>query len=306
MCGLVLLLMGTSCVPPAATGPARLAVTVPVPARPTQPLAVDLVFPLPAPVVSLVAEAQPLAHSVVASPFALGAESDQNADRALDCLTAAVYYEARSESIDGQRAVAQVVLNRVRNSAFPNSVCGVVYQGAARGIGCQFTFACDGSTLFRREPAAWERARGVAQAALAGDVYAPVGLATNYHTTAILPWWAPSLAKVTTIGAHIFYKWRGGLGNPLAFHQSYAGVEPGLGAPTLPTAGGVDFSALTDAASFGVAIHRGGSGASLAAMQSASSSGVHVHFGNAAGASDAGSVVVHTGIMPAAPVAGPA
>jgi hypothetical protein len=280
----VLLLMGTSCVPPAAVGPVRVATAVAPPAPFMPPLPAGPAFPSLTPVAPLAVEAPPIARSVAASPFALGDESDQNVDRALDCLTAAVYYEARSESIDGQRAVAQVVLNRVRNPAFPNSVCGVVYQGVERGIGCQFTFACDGSTLFRREPAAWERARGVAQAALAGEVYAPVGLATNYHTTAILPWWASSLAKVTTIGAHIFYKWRGGLGDPLAFHQNYAGVEPGLSAAPLPATGGADFAAL----------------------QSATSSGVHVHFGNAAVSSDAGSVTIHTGSMPAAVAAGPA
>src|SRR3546814_14176438 len=75
----------------------------------------------------------------------------------------------------GQQAVAQVVLNRVRNPAFPNSVCGTVYEGSSRSTGCQFTFTCDGSLTARREPAAWERARQVAQMALAGFVYAPVG-----------------------------------------------------------------------------------------------------------------------------------
>ncbi|MFN5901342.1 MAG: cell wall hydrolase, partial [Novosphingobium sp.] len=65
--------------------------------------------------------------------------------RALQCLAAAVYYEARSESDVGQRAVAQVVLNRVAHPSYPNTVCGVVYQGSERTTGCQFSFTCDGS-----------------------------------------------------------------------------------------------------------------------------------------------------------------
>src|SRR3546814_13220413 len=92
--------------------------------------------------------------------------------RSIECLAAAVYYEAGSESVDGQRAVAQVVLNRVRHPAYPNSVCAVVFEGAQRATGCQFTFTCDGA--MRRTPsvAGWERARKVAEAAPAGKVYA--------------------------------------------------------------------------------------------------------------------------------------
>src|SRR5690606_1744739 len=123
-----------------------------------------------------------------AAPFLAGASGN-----GLDCLTAAVYYEARSESGDGQRAVAQVVLNRVRHPAFPRSICGVVFQGRERRTGCQFSFTCDGSMNRSREPGAWERARQVAEAALTGYVYAPVGLATHFHTTAIHPWWASSM-----------------------------------------------------------------------------------------------------------------
>ena len=126
-------------------------------------------------------------------------------DRSLQCLTEAIYYEARSESEDGQRAVAQVVLNRVRHPAYPNTVCGVVYQGSERTTGCQFSFTCTGVMGAITEPAAWDRARRIAAAALRGNVYRPVGLAVNYHTTAIRPYWAPSLVPQTTIGAHIFY-----------------------------------------------------------------------------------------------------
>ena len=98
--------------------------------------------------------------------------------RDLDCLTQAVYYEARGEGQAGMQAVAQVILNRVRSSAFPNTVCGVIFQGAGRRTGCQFSFACDGSMRGRREGGAWERSRRVAARALDGYVYAPVGTYT--------------------------------------------------------------------------------------------------------------------------------
>jgi hypothetical protein len=149
--------------------------------------------------------AAPARASGAAEPFVPSRDSDAFA-RALECLTQAVYYEARSESEDGQRAVAQVVLNRVRHPAFPNSVCGVVFQGSERVTGCQFSFTCDGSIGAWVEPYAWERARRIAAAALRGNVYRPVGLATNYHTTAISPYWAPSLVPQVVVGAHIFYR----------------------------------------------------------------------------------------------------
>jgi hypothetical protein len=169
--------------------------------------------------------AQTVAPGAPANPFEAGGSAAL--DRSLECLTLAVYHEARSEAEDGQRAVAQVVLNRVRHPAFPNSVCGVVFQGSTRRTGCQFSFTCDGSLGGGREPGAWGRARSIALDALSGSVFAPVGHATHYHTTAILPWWAPSLTRAVTVGAHVFYRWRGEWGHPLAFRQAYAGREPG-------------------------------------------------------------------------------
>ena len=103
----------------------------------------------------------------VAQPFSASSDA-ASFDRSLECLTQAIYYEARSQSDDGQRAVAQVVLNRVRHPAFPNSVCGVVYQGSQRSTGCQFTFTCDGSMNGGVRPDAWERARRIAESALRG------------------------------------------------------------------------------------------------------------------------------------------
>ena len=234
--GLAMLLLAASCVPPKLAGP----VAAPVSAAhrsllpPLQRPALAQAETLPAPMAAtpIAATPVPLAPSLVsatpAPPFEGLVQDDEDARRSLECLTAAVYYESRSEPLDGQRAVAQVVLNRVRNPAYPSSVCGVVYQGSERRTGCQFTFTCDGSMAYRREPAAWDTAQQVAQAALAGYVYDPVGSATNYHADAIQPWWASSLTKVAAIGSQIFYKVSGAIGNALAFRQSYSGVEPGI------------------------------------------------------------------------------
>jgi len=168
------------------------------------------------------AEPNPRAASLV---FRAAAPLDQL--RSLQCLAEAIFYEARSESEEGQRAVAQVVLNRVRHPAYPGSVCGVVYQGPLRaGGGCQFTFTCDGSLALSPAGPGWERARRLAAEALAGYVHAPVGLATNYHTHQVLPDWAFRLAKASVIGNHIFYRMPGAWGSASAFSQAYRGREP--------------------------------------------------------------------------------
>jgi spore germination cell wall hydrolase CwlJ-like protein len=125
---------------------------------------------------------------------------------ATKCLATAVYYEAAGEPIAGQRAVAQVVLNRLRNPRYPKTICDVVYQGAERPTGCQFSFACDGST--RRVPGAagLAVATAVATSVLNGVTSAEVGQATHYHTLAVFPAWAPQLAKIGIIGHHVFYR----------------------------------------------------------------------------------------------------
>jgi spore germination cell wall hydrolase CwlJ-like protein len=145
--------------------------------------------------------------------------------RAIECLTAAIYYEAASEPDDGQRAVAQVVLNRVRHPAFPSTVCGVVYQGSERA-GCQFSFACDGAMARVPSRSGWARAARVAGAALGGYVFAPVGLATHYHTYAVTPAWNRTLVMTDAVGAHFFHRWKGYWGTAAAFVQRYRGGEP--------------------------------------------------------------------------------
>lgn len=165
------------------------------------------------------------APSDVARPFTAGAASALDRGRALDCLTSAIYYEAGQEGADGQRAVAQVVLNRVRHPAFPASVCGVVYEGSTRLTGCQFTFTCDGSMARAPASGSWDRARKIAAAAIGGAVFPGVGNATHYHADYVVPYWASSLAKTAVVGAHLFYRWQGGWGRPAAFAQAYSARE---------------------------------------------------------------------------------
>ena len=216
-----LLIAAASCVPAAAVNlksPASVSAARPLAASPDQPEWTKLEPGMP------YRQFEP--EIVPARPFAEQAKTEEDKLRSLDCLSQAIYYEARSESEDGQRAVAQVVLNRVRHSAYPNNICGVVYQGSHLRTGCQFTFTCDGSLRYHPIAYAWARARRIAAEALAGEVYGPVGNATHYHTTAISPYWAPSLTRTALVGAHVFYRMPGALGAPNAFTQRYAGSEP--------------------------------------------------------------------------------
>jgi spore germination cell wall hydrolase CwlJ-like protein len=161
-----------------------------------------------------------------ALPFDSSKLSTAARARALDCLASAEYYEAGTQGDDGERAVAQVVLNRVRHPAFPSTVCGVVYQGSTRTTGCQFTFTCDGSLRRQPDAAGWKRARRIAEAALSGAVYSPIGWSTHYHANYVVPYWASSMAKDAIVGAHIFYRWAGNWGRPDAFSQGYSRSEP--------------------------------------------------------------------------------
>jgi len=170
------------------------------------------------------------------APFILRASREDRA-QALRCLSQAIYYEAAREPPEGQRAVAQVVLNRVRHPAYPNSVCGVVFQGSARRTGCQFSFTCDGSLTWAPEPWLWRQVEDVASEALDGFVEEEVGSATHYHADYVAPYWAPTLVKMTQVGAHIFYRWTGPMGEPPAFTSRYVGGEKNLSVAIL---GGVD------------------------------------------------------------------
>lgn len=160
-----------------------------------------------------------------AKPFHFEPPGVEDRGRAISCLTAAIYYEAGSESAAGQRAVAQVVLNRLRHPDFPKTVCGVVFEGSERATGCQFTFTCDGSLARTPSRSGWRRAETVAEEALAGSVDPAVGYATHYHAVYVVPYWSPGLLKVATIGAHIFYQRPGRRGDPATFVGKYAGGE---------------------------------------------------------------------------------
>jgi spore germination cell wall hydrolase CwlJ-like protein len=215
---------GSYAIPETGGNAARGSVSVAVPPAPP-PLVVRQVDPQDA---LRINSEIPLASgpNPAAAPFSMANASATTRDRALECLTQAVYYEAGSESADGQRAVAQVVLNRVRHPAFPASVCRVVYQGSTQPPGCQFTFTCDGSLNRAPDRAHWEQARRIAEAALNGAVFAPVGMATNYHANYVVPVWAPTLLKNAVVGVHYFYRLKGRWGTPAAFTENYAGSEP--------------------------------------------------------------------------------
>jgi len=160
-----------------------------------------------------------------ARPFRLIGDPSARA-RATDCMAAAVLYEAGDDST-GQRAVAQVVLNRVRHPAFPKTICGVVFQGADRSTGCQFTFTCDGAlTRNRWSEAQWNRARGIAAAALSGNVFGKVGYATHYHTNWVVPYWQASLDKIAAVDTHLFFRWTGWWGTAAAFNRHVSSDEP--------------------------------------------------------------------------------
>ena len=126
------------------------------------------------------------------------------------CLSEAIYYEARSESRSGQLAVADVVKNRVKSKHYPNTICGVVYQNADRPFACQFSFACDGSMDREPQGVAWQNSQDMAQISLMGYVPDLTENSTHYHTIEVDPDWAKTLEFKTQVGFHVFYhpSWR--------------------------------------------------------------------------------------------------
>ena len=217
---------------------AARAIAPDLPDPTTLPTVAELAFSdTPAPAPPAAAEAMRM-EAYVGPPaprYVFRGATATDTARAHYCLTAALYYEAASESDDGMRGVAQVVLNRTRHPSFPGSVCGVVFQGSQRPMVCQFTFACDGAMARAPSRANWSRASRIAAEALAGRTFPPVGLATHYHTQAIWPSWGRSLVMTNIVGAHIFHRWRGRYGTPAAFSRPYSGREPAPG-PYLPIA----------------------------------------------------------------------
>jgi hypothetical protein len=155
------------------------------------------------------------------------------------CLSQAIYYEARGESQRGQVAVAEVVMNRVRSPAYPNSICGVVYQGSHRSTGCQFTFTCDGSLNHRPRGRAWDRAQRVATAVMLGYTRPITQGATHYHTHAVNPVWNSGLVETTNVGDHVFYRFpnrseRAHYQEALARRRGALGVRRNADQPLMP------------------------------------------------------------------------
>lgn len=157
--------------------------------------------------------------------------------KAEKCLANAVYFEARGESVRGQIAVAQVVMNRVFSPFYPNDVCGVVYQNANRHNACQFTFACDGIPDIVNEPDAWARAQRIARDMLDGRLWMPeVAKSTHYHAYWVHPDWVNEMKKIYKLGVHTFYRplnWGNGEDEPVwgdaATTQKQAAMEERMG-----------------------------------------------------------------------------
>ncbi len=171
------------------------------------------------------------AIAVPQAAFAQVSPSDTtqaNRTRALTCLAQAISYEAGNETVAGQEAVAQVILNRLRHPAYPKTICGVVYQGSERKTGCQFTFTCDGSLRRPRSAQSTAFATAIAERVLSGGTSPIVGGATHYHANYVSPYWAPSLVKIASIGAHIFYRMPGAPDFPAVANIDYARGEAGV------------------------------------------------------------------------------
>ena len=142
-------------------------------------------------------------HKWAAKP--LPSHSQSKAQR--NCLAHGIYFEARGESLEGQKAVAQVILNRVKNPKYPNSICGVVYQNKHKRNACQFSFACDGVPDRVKSRKYWKVSTKVANDAIDGRYWLmKVGSASHYHADYVRPKWSRKMRKMTKIGRHIFYR----------------------------------------------------------------------------------------------------
>lgn len=199
--------------------------------------------------------AVPFSSAPVVPAIAFSGMIGPDRERAVTCLAAAAYYEA-GDDMSGMASVVQVVLNRVRHPAFPASICGVVFQGAERRTGCQFTFTCDGA--LRRPPIAsvWAKARLAAIQGLSGFVDRRVGLSTHYHTDWVLPYWSPKLTKIAQVGTHLFFRWPGPWGELRAFQQRYLGdavIDPRIAPLAIGEPPGTNAVGATDDAVTGLA-----------------------------------------------------
>ncbi|WP_439109509.1 cell wall hydrolase [Lentibacter sp.] len=136
----------------------------------------------------------------------LAGQPKQSGGREWRCLAEALYFEARGESVKGQFAVAEVILNRVSSASYPDTICGVVHQGTGRKYACQFTYTCDGHAEVIAEPRAFERVGKIAKLTMKSAKRPLTKGATHYHTKAVSPYWADKFPRTATIGFHHFYK----------------------------------------------------------------------------------------------------
>ncbi|MCG6903949.1 MAG: cell wall hydrolase [Rhodobacter sp.] len=143
---------------------------------------------------------------VVYSRDWLAARPKATGGAAWRCLSEALYFEARGETVKGQFAVAEVIMNRVDSASFPNSVCGVIRQGTGRKYQCQFTYTCDGRDEVVREKAAFDRVAKIAKLMINGGTRNLTNGATHYHTKSVHPRWAKRFPRTATIGVHHFYR----------------------------------------------------------------------------------------------------
>ncbi|MVO16713.1 cell wall hydrolase [Rhodobacteraceae bacterium CY05] len=136
----------------------------------------------------------------------LDSQPAASGDANFECLAQTLYFEARGETVKGQFAVAEVVMNRVASAQFPNSVCGVIKQGTGRRHQCQFSYTCDGRSEAIGERQSYERVAKVARAVLDGNAQELTEGATYYHTTAVRPRWSRTFTNTAQIGVHLFYR----------------------------------------------------------------------------------------------------
>jgi hypothetical protein len=187
---------------------------------PREPLASDSVAIVAAamPIIPLNEVPLPRAAPPMSPADRLGLKG-KDYTRAERCLANAIYFEARSEPIRGQMAVAQVVVNRTFSGFYPNDICGVVYQNASRHLACQFTFACDGKSKAITERSHWAVANRIARQTLDGQIYVPeVGKSTHYHAAYVHPNWMHEMHKLARFGLHSFYRpyaWGNGKEEPV-------------------------------------------------------------------------------------------
>lgn len=136
----------------------------------------------------------------------LATQPKPKGDANWQCLSEALYFEARGETLKGQFAVAEVILNRVKSTRFPNNLCGVIHQGTGRKYQCQFTYTCDGNPERISEPGAYNQVGKVARAVIDGRAPQLTNGATHYHTTAVRPNWSKVYTRTASIGVHLFYR----------------------------------------------------------------------------------------------------